>query len=124
MENQFIKEIKLHNMFDHPNIVKFYGVFEDRESFYIILEYMNGGTLFEHQNVVQCLPIKETVDYLREIIEALTHMHDRSIAHRDLKPENIVLTTEGVAKVCDFGWAAMVDKNRKTFCGTLQYVSP
>lgn len=46
-------------------------------------------------------------------------MHDRSIAHRDIKPENIVINTEGVAKLCDFGWAALVDKARTTYCGTL-----
>jgi serine/threonine protein kinase len=42
------------------------------------------------------------------VIEGLTYMHDRSIAHRDIKPENIVLTSEKVAKLCDFGWSAVV----------------
>jgi serine/threonine protein kinase len=85
---------------------------------------MNGGTLFEYQNICRVLSIKEAVDYLRDIIEAVTEMHSRSIVHRDIKPENVVLTTTGVAKLCDFGWASTVDKNRKTYCGTLQYVSP
>ena len=61
---------------------------------------------------------------MKDIIEAITELHGKSIAHRDLKPENIVLTTEGVAKLCDFGWAAVVLDCRKTVCGTLQYASP
>ena len=58
------------------------------------------------------------------MIEAVTEMHNKNIIHRDIKPENIVLTTEGVAKLCDFGWATVVDRKRRTFCGTLEYVSP
>lgn len=56
--DQFIKEIKLQNAMNHPNIVKFYGFFEEKDSFYLILEYMNGGTLFEYLNVVGTLKIK------------------------------------------------------------------
>lgn len=58
------------------------------------------------------------------MVEALVELHSRSIVHRDLKPENIVLTSSGVAKLCDFGWASVVDRQRTTYCGTLQYVSP
>jgi len=72
---QFIKEIKLHNSMNHPNIVKFYGVLEERESFYLVLEYMNGGTLFDYLNVVGTLKIRETVEFLKDVIEAITYMH-------------------------------------------------
>jgi len=51
-------------------------------------------------------------------------MHDKSIAHRDIKPENIVISTEGVAKLCDFGWSAVVETSRRTYCGTLDYAPP
>jgi serine/threonine protein kinase len=54
------------------------------------------------------LGIKEAVEYVKDIIEALTYMHEKSIAHRDIKPENIVISSEGVAKLCDFGWSAVV----------------
>lgn len=65
---QFIKEIKLHSALDHPKIVKFFGFFEEKDSFYFILEYMNGGTLFDYLNIVKTLKIKETVEFLKDII--------------------------------------------------------
>lgn len=124
MIEQFTKEIRLHSSLDHPNIVKFYGVFEEDEEVYLVLEYLNGGTLFDYLNEVTALPLREAVEYLRDVIEALTYLHDRSIAHRDIKPENIVISSEGVAKLCDFGWSAVVETSRKTYCGTFDYAPP
>lgn len=57
------------------------------------MEYLNGGTLFDCLNEVSYLPVKTAVEYLKDIIEALTYMHDKSIAHRDIKPENIVISS-------------------------------
>ena len=88
------------------------------------MEYMNGGTLFDYLNEVSTIPIRQTVEYLRDIIEAVTYMHQMSIAHRDIKPENIVISSEGVAKLCDFGWSAIVETSRKTYCGTFDYAPP
>lgn len=48
MIQQFKREIRLHSALDHPNIVKFYGFFEDEENIYLILEYISGGTLFDY----------------------------------------------------------------------------
>lgn len=124
MLEQFAKEIRLHACLDHPNIVKFYGVFEDRDDIYLVMEYLNGGTLFDYLNEVSYLPVKTAVEYLQNIIEALAYMHEKSIAHRDIKPENIVISSEGVAKLCDFGWSAIVETTRKTYCGTFDYAPP
>jgi aurora kinase len=86
MVDQFVQEIRLHSSLDHPNIVKFYGVFEEGDSMYLVIELLNGGTLFDLLNEVNCLPIRDAVEYLRDVIEALAYMHDKSIAHRDIKP--------------------------------------
>lgn len=124
MMDQFVKEIRLHSCLDHPNIVKFFGVFDEGNNIYLVMEYLNGGTLFDCLNEVSCLGVKETVEYVKDIIEALTYMHEKSIAHRDIKPENIVISSEGVAKLCDFGWSAVVETSRKTYCGTFDYAPP
>ena len=108
MIQQFTHEIKLHSSLDHPNIVKFYGFYEKDKHINLVMEYMNGGTLFEYMNKIRKISLKEAVSFLVDIIDAVTYLHQRSIVHRDIKPENIVLGSEGVAKLCDFGWSAVV----------------
>ena len=56
MVERFIGEIKLHMMLDHPNIVKFYGFFEEKEYICLVLQYLNGGTLFDCLNEVYTFP--------------------------------------------------------------------
>lgn len=51
-----------------------------------MLEYLNGGTLFEYQNEIGVLPAKQAVSFLKDIIDALVYLHDLNIAHRDIKP--------------------------------------
>lgn len=61
MVDQFAKQIRLHSCLDHPNIVKFYGCFQEKNDIYLVMEYMNGGTLFDYLNKVNALTVKETV---------------------------------------------------------------
>jgi len=65
----------LHSALDHPNIVKFYGFFEDAESIYLILEYITGGTLFDYLAEKDVLSPKEAAEFLKDTIEALCYMH-------------------------------------------------
>lgn len=72
----------------------------------------------------------EAAEKLNQICQGIKEMHDNNIVHRDLKPENVVLShvhfyfMQGVCKVCDFGWAAICQDRRQTYCGTLDYVCP
>ena len=67
-----------------------------------------------------------------QILNATQYMHSNKVIHRDIKPENIVLALgvycviiQNTIKLCDFGWAAVLENQmKKSFCGTLDYVSP
>ena len=56
-------------------------------------------------------------------MKGLSYLHLNGIIHRDIKPENIIISG-GVLKISDFGWSAITFAERKTFCGTLDYLSP
>ena len=92
MLEQFINEIKIQLFIDHPNVVKVFGFFDDSTHFYIIMEYMEGGSLFNLIKKQKQLTEKDTAEKLKDICLGLKEMHDNSVLHRDIKPENIVLT--------------------------------
>ena len=92
MLDQFINEIKIQLFIDHPNVVKLFGFFDDSTHFYIIMEYMEGGSLFNMIKKQKQLTEKDTAEKLKDICLGLKEMHDNSVLHRDIKPENIVLT--------------------------------
>lgn len=94
------------------------------------MEYVNNGTLFEsiHEGTLT-KPMVKRVFY--QVCKAVAYLHEQGIMHRDIKvrnrktqPENILLTKNGLAKLCDFGFAAETDSPRKTLCGTYEYMSP
>lgn len=93
MEDQLVLEIKLQAYLNHPNILKLYSFFADDKNIYLVLEYMNEGTLFEHlKRRKDRMTEKEVSRRIAEIANAIKYLHDLDIAHRDIKPENIVLS--------------------------------
>jgi serine/threonine-protein kinase len=94
---RFEREAKVLASLNHPNIAAIYAV-EERA---LVMELVEGETL------AGPLPIDTALDYARQIAEALEAAHDKGITHRDLKPANVRVTPQGVAKVLDFGLAAV-----------------
>jgi len=116
-------------MLDHRNIIRFYGNFQDKVQFYVVLELMQGGNLLDR--IVEKKTYTEEVarNACKQIFEAVEYCHFHRIVHRDLKPENLLLmsTTEHAdIKIGDFGFASFmfVDDSLKTMCGTPSYVAP
>ena len=68
-----------------------YGFFDDKTHLYIVLEYMDGGTLYERLKKEK-LGEKEASVIIRQMTSAVDYLHDIGIAHRDIKPENIVIS--------------------------------
>lgn len=106
-----------HHVFDGTN---------SNQCRYLILEYVDGGELFNHIVDYTRLPESEAVRIFRQIIAGLSYCHRFNICHRDLKPENILMDRNRNIKIVDFGMAALQPTNKwlNTSCGSPHYASP
>lgn len=125
------REIYIHKLLNHDNIIKYYGYIESEKEIFIFLEYAENNSLFNYINLNQKLfsNIKNCDIHLKifyGVCKGIRHLHNNCIVHRDLKPENILLTGDLTPKICDFGWAAELFENQKrdTLCGTFEYMPP
>jgi serine/threonine-protein kinase len=110
---RFVQEAKAAAALNHPNIAHIYEIGEHNGVNYIAMEYIDGQTLRD------LLSRKETdlpklIRYLQHAAEGLAKAHAAGIVHRDLKPDNIMITSDGHAKVLDFGLAKLVEPHQIT----------
>ena len=109
-------EIAILKKVDHPNIVKLYDVYEDRHKLHLVMEFLPGGELFARICEKESFSEREAAKILKQILEALEHMHDKNILHLDLKPDNILFVNdsdESPIKLIDFGMARVVPRLAK-----------
>lgn len=119
------REIAVHIRITHPNIVKLHSYSEDKDNFYMVMDYVPGGTLFHLIQEYKGVSENEAFKYFIQVSNAIYFLHKNGLAHRDIKPENILLDYDHNVKLCDFGWCVDVSKGeRATFCGTFEYMSP
>ena len=134
--NQVEKEIKLLENLRHPHVITYFNSFKEKGNIYIIIEYINGGSLEELliQNIKQKkrIPEKTLWDLIIQSLSGLLYLHEkRKIIHRDIKPDNLLLDSEGHLKISDFGVSAIksdeVDdllKCHGTVAGPIQFMAP
>lgn len=110
-----INEISIIKELDHPNILKVYEAYEDKEWLYIVTELIIGGELFDEISKRHKFTEVDAAIIIKQILEAVTYWHGVNIVHKDLKPENLMLQEkENVeyVKVIDFGTAQKFDPNK------------
>jgi serine/threonine-protein kinase len=105
---RFVLEAKAAAALNHPNIAHIYEIGEAEGIHFIAMEFVDGVTLFEKIHHEQT-ELRKLLRYLQHVAEGLAKAHAAGIVHRDLKPENIMITSDGHAKILDFGLAKLVE---------------
>ncbi|KAK9241397.1 kinase-like domain-containing protein [Lipomyces kononenkoae] len=120
------REVIIMKLIEHPNVMGLYDVWENRGELYLILEYVEGGELFDYLIKRGRLEEREAVHYFRQIILGMDYCHKFNICHRDLKPENLLIDKYQNIKIADFGMAALEASGKmlETSCGSPHYASP
>jgi serine/threonine protein kinase len=122
----FVTEASLAGKLQHPHICQIYDAVADDRQQYIVMEYVDGGTLERHGDAQDLLPIDRVVEIVFKCTRALEFAHKMGITHRDLKPANILYTGETDVKVSDFGAALIAsgDVTQVSAIGSPAYMSP
>jgi serine/threonine protein kinase len=87
----FAKEVDILRRLNHPNIIRFYELYENEVYVHLVLEYLKSGDLLSHLQNKGVYSEKDASHVIRRILEALEYCHARNIIHRDLKPENLII---------------------------------
>lgn len=129
MVEQIKREIATMKLIRHPNVVQLFEVMASKTKVYLVLEFVNGGELFDKIVLRGKLKEDEARSYFQQLINAVDFCHSRGVYHRDLKPENLLLDSQGNLKVSDFGLSALSQQVHEdgllhTACGTPNYVAP
>jgi serine/threonine protein kinase len=125
---RFQREARAARSLIHPDIVQVLDIGADQDTFFIVMEYLDGESLRELLDRAGRLEVGRAVEMVTSACEALAYAHDQGIVHRDIKPENIMVLREGAVKLTDFGLASIVTEKSVTQTGTVMgtffYMSP
>ncbi|THU56563.1 hypothetical protein C4D60_Mb11t18540 [Musa balbisiana] len=150
IDDQIKREIGTLKLLKHPNVVRLHEVSASKTKIYMVLEYVNGGELFD--KIVRIIDLTNLVHVGRiafasapaskgklsesegrklfqQLIDGVSHCHDKGVYHRDLKPENVLVDAKGNIKISDFGLSALpqhlgCDGLLHTTCGSPNYIAP
>src|SRR6266480_6762209 len=125
---RFTREAKVLAKLTHPNIVQIHDFGEQDNIFYIVMEYVDGGTLGDKLKQ-GALSVPEALDFVIQAAEGLDYARLQGIVHRDVKPSNMLLRRDGRLLLSDFGIATILMRTNEltspgTLIGTPTYIPP
>lgn len=128
---RFQREARAASALQHPNIVQVFDYGQSKDSYFIVMEFVDGMDLRRYLKKRGMLENDRAVEIAHDVALGLGAAHQRGIVHRDVKPQNIMLNDEGLVKLTDFGIASMykdAESERLTTTGmtlgTVQYYAP
>ena len=110
-KHQFVREAQNLSRFNHPHIVKVLEAFEENDTAYFAMEFIEGGSLHEYIQKNGSLSDREALDIIAQIGDALSVMHRNKMLHLDLKPLNVMRRENGDLVLIDFGLSKQFDEN-------------
>ncbi len=127
-EARLVREAKAASLLNHPGIVKVFELVDSGPIKVLVEEYVEGDTL-DRLLLKKKLPLREQLDLVAKIADALAYAHDHKVVHRDIKPANIMVDAFGQPRILDFGLAkregiddSMTQEGQ--LVGTIVYMSP
>jgi hypothetical protein len=131
VRTRFSREARLAARLDHPNVVQVFDVGEEDDRPYIVMEYVDGGTVGDRlARRRRSLATGEALRLLCQLCEGLGHAHAKRLVHRDIKPQNLLLRqSDGCLKITDFGIARAAEETTRLtrpgkVIGTERYMAP
>lgn len=126
MQRLFTTEASLVGKLNHPHIVQIYDAVVDNDYAYIVMEYVEGGTLQRFTRPDNLLAIGDVIEVIYKCARALDYASQQGVIHRDIKPANILLRENNEVKITDFGSAAIAKAEATMIdgIGTPAYMSP
>ena len=124
LKAKFLKEVRNIAKLDHPGIIRIHAAFEENNTAYYVMEYIEGENLAEMVNRNGRLPDAKAIHYIEKVGEALKYIHDRKINHLDIKPANIMVRREDDRPILiDFGLSKQYDSRGDATSTMMQAVS-
>ncbi|KAJ4940067.1 hypothetical protein JOQ06_026377 [Pogonophryne albipinna] len=128
LKKKHLAHSNLENEINHENVVGLEDFYESRTHYYLVMQLVSGGELFDRILDKGVYTEKDASMVIKQVLQAVSYLHENSIVHRDLKPENLLYyNTDENAKimVSDFGLSKTLEHGvMSTACGTPGYVAP
>jgi serine/threonine-protein kinase len=125
---RFLREIKVLAGLTHPNIAALHTALTINNQLVMLMEYVQGQTISSRLTQGP-IPVKDALNYIDQVLSALSYAHQHHVIHRDIKPANMMVTADGTVKLMDFGIARADSEPAKltqtgTTMGSINYMSP
>ena len=128
---RFTREARTLAKLNHPNIVALYEFGHVADTYYFLMEYVEGSTLRDVVKASELQP-KHALTIVPHLCDALQYAHDKGVVHRDIKPENILISVDGLVKIADFGLSRILGNESQQasltathqIMGTPRYMAP
>lgn len=117
-------EVEIHAQLKHKHIIQLVHSEVHDNKCVMLIEYARNGDLYSWINRLYVLSEHKIIKFFKEVVEAVSNVHESGFVHRDIKPENILIAKRFSPKLADFGASREIGKLKNTFCGTLEYMAP